>query len=133
MNLSDIVLEFGKDDKFTTNITLNEKEQVVIFINERYSKEWRNFIAAHQFGHLMLGSRCKCQEDEKFLLLYSDKDEIMANKYAVRLLMPDWYIDAAGKNWILKNLSQCAKEFQVPESILDRRISGLLGLDNNWN
>lgn len=102
----------------------------VIYYNSSESLNRQRFAIAHGLGHHMLGhinSKADCFREGSSTFNSENKDvqELHANHFAVRILMP---MDAIKTLLFVKgiaNISELAKRFSVSEAAMHYRLQGL--------
>ncbi|MDH5161476.1 ImmA/IrrE family metallo-endopeptidase [Heyndrickxia oleronia] len=94
----------------------------IIHINEKTSEYQKMFICAHELGHAIFHPEANTPFLKKKTLFSTDKIELEANLFAVRLLFSkDYYDDHL-------NLKDAVELYGIPEKLILNNLKG----ENQW-
>jgi Zn-dependent peptidase ImmA (M78 family) len=116
-----------------------EKYRISVQRNDHYFR--KRFTMAHELGHFILHKDkigAGLDDNKMYRAMYrmgdgvSNKEEMEANKYAAKTLMPEDMVMLHMNNGLLRNgridedmLINSAKKFQVSPKSLEIRVNGL--------
>lgn len=92
----------------------------IIYIDENLNEHEKNFVCAHELGHLLLHKKTNAIYMDAHTNLNIDKIEIEANKFAMELLVSDDSIDKS------MTLSQLSRMLGYSESMLALKLKDFI-------
>jgi len=108
-----------------------EVMDAVIRVRAEDSARGRRFTVAHELGHLFLHRLNEAKfRDRNFK--GESPTEVEANRFAARLLMPDWMLESYGIHKATHDIAGAADVFDVSRQAMSLRLDGMLRLNDRW-
>jgi Zn-dependent peptidase ImmA (M78 family) len=122
----DVSIHYETFDDEISGVLIRNESGNAIGVNKKHSKVRQRFTIAHEFGHLQLHEGLPIRVDRSFRINWRradqarprDIEEIEANSFAAKLLMPTSMITSA----------HSSASFELEDDAEVKRLAGIFGV-----